>query len=92
MKSLITPNAVIGVPGTKANTSSANKTAFANVPSASMKQFGNNAATCDLRGNLTKPSAQSYKAADFTVQMNLEDANKMQSQDRNNFQAIGQKY
>jgi len=55
MKSLITPNAVIGVPGTKANTSSANKTAFANVPSASMKQFGNNAATCDLRGNLTKP-------------------------------------
>lgn len=64
--------------------SNANKAGFTQ-PVA--KLGGGNA----LRAAVTKPTAHSYKAADFTVSMNMDDANKMQAQDRNNFSAIGQR-
>lgn len=48
-------------------------------PSGVMKtQLGGNS----VRDALSRPTAHSYKAADFTVQMNMEDANKIQGQDR----------
>ena len=42
--------------------------------------------------SLNKPQPHSYKAADFTVSMAMDDANKIQGPDRSNFSAIGQKY
>jgi len=42
-------------------------------------QLGGNS----VRDAMCRPTgAHSYKAADFTVQMNIEDANKIQGQDR----------
>lgn len=62
---------------------SAARTGFTQPPTVKPQFGGNN--------GIAKPTAHSYKAADFTVSMNMDDANRLQAQDRNNFQAIGQR-
>lgn len=56
-------------------------------------QFGAKSALTGDKNLATRPTAHSYKAADFTVSMSADDGAKFaQNQEKSNFQSLQQNY